>query len=131
MLHSNDYVVSGVSSKKLATVALEPNVGDQIMESDILESAAVLTIEASTTTGYYTIKLSNGSYLGWDSSTDFSTSATANTDKYLWSISLNNSSATITNKSNSDRIIKWYASSKQFRPYTTQSYDLPVLYKKN
>ncbi len=131
MLHSNDYVVSGVSSKKLATVALEPNVGDQIMESDIPASAAVLTIEASTITGYYTIKFSDGSYLGWSTSTDFSTAPTHNSDKYYWSISIDNGSATITNKNDTSRIIKWYASSNQFRPYTTQSYDLPVLYKKN
>lgn len=131
MLHSNDYVVSGVSNKKLATVALEPNVGDQIMESEIPASAAVLTIEASTKTGYYTIKFSDGYYLGWSEKTDFSASTTANTDNYLWSISITNSSATITNKKDTNRIIKWYASNKDFRPYTTQSYDLPVLYKKN
>lgn len=131
MLHSNDYVVSGVTNKKLATVALEPNVGDQIMESDIPASAAVLTIEASTTTGYYTIKFSDGNYLGWSSSTDFSTYTAANTDNYLWSISITNSSATISNKKDKTRIIKWYASKNEFRPYTTQSYDLPVLYKKN
>lgn len=131
MLHSNDYVVSGVTSKKLATVALEPNVGDQIMESDIPASAAVLTIEASTTTGYYTIKFSDNYYLGWSEKTDFSTNKTADTDNYLWSISITNSSATIENKE-SKRIIKWYAPNKDFRPYTTtQSYDLPVLYKKN
>ena len=131
MLHSNDYVVSGVSNKKLATVALEPNVGDQIMESEIPASAAVLTIEASTKTGYYTIKFSDGKYLCWSEKTDFSTSTTADTDNYLWSISITNSSATITNKKDTNRIIKWYASNKDFRPYTTQSYDLPVLYKKN
>ena len=131
MLHSNDYVVSGVTNKKLATVALEPNVGDQIMESDIPASAAVLTIEASTTTGYYTIKFSDGKYLGWSSSTDFSTYTEANTDNYLWSISITNSSATISNKKDETRIIKWYASKNEFRPYTTKSYDLPVLYKKN
>lgn len=131
MLHSNDYVVSGVSSKKLATVALEPNVGDQIMESDIPASAAVLTIEASTTTGYYTIKFSNGSYLGWSTKTDFSTSTDPDSDKYYWSISIDNGSATITNKYGTSRIIMWYASKKDFRPYEDQSYDLPVLYKKN
>lgn len=131
MLHSNDYVVSGVSSNHLSAVSLNPTVGDQILVSSVPESAAVLTIAESTTSGYYTIKLPNGNYLGWPSSTDFSTNTTANTDNYLWSISITNSSATISNKNDKTRIIKWYASKKEFRPYTTQSYDLPVLYKKN
>ena len=132
MLHSNDYVVSGVTSKHLSTVNLNPTVGDQIMESDIPASAAVLTIEASTTTGYYTIKFSDGKYLGWSTGTDFSTdSQTRNSDKYYWSISIDNGSATITNKYGTSRIIMWYASKKDFRPYADKSYDLPVLYKKN
>ena len=131
MLHSNDYVVSGVSSNHLSAVSLNPTVGDQILVSSVPESAAVLTIAESTTSGYYTIKLPNGNYLGWSSSTDFSIYTTANTDNCLWSISITNSSATIKNKNDNNRIIKWYASKKEFRPYTTQSYDLPVLYKKN
>lgn len=131
MLHSNDYVVSGVSSNHLSAVSLNPTVGDQILVSSVPESAAVLTIAESTTSGYYTIKLPNGNYLGWSSSTDFSTYTTAKTDNYLWSISITKSSATIKNKNDNNRIIKWYASKKEFRPYTTQSYDLPVLYKKN
>ena len=131
MLHSNDYVVSGVTSKHLSTVNLNPTVGDQILVSSVPESAAVLTIAESTTSGYYTIKLPNGNYLGWSSSTDFSTNTTANTDNYLWSISITDSSATIKNKK-STRIIMWSASKKEFRPYdTVQSNDLPVLYKKN
>lgn len=134
MLHSNDYVVSGYNSNndKLSTVALSPAASDTILETDVPETAAVLTIEASSVASYYKIKFSDGNYLGYDSSTDFKQSTTSNTDAFLWSISIdNNGNATITNKGTSTRIIKWYSSGKDFRPYTTQNNDLPVLYKKN
>lgn len=134
MLHSNDYVVSGYNSNnnKLSTVALSPAASDTILETDVPETAAVLTIEASSVASYYKIKFSDGNYLGYDSSTNFKQSTTSNTDAFLWSISIdNNGNATITNKGTSTRIIKWYSSGKDFRPYTTQNNDLPVLYKKN
>ena len=134
MLHSNDYVVSGYNSnnKKLSTVALSSAASDTILETDVPETAAVLTIEASSVASYYKIKFSDGNYLGYESSTDFKPSTTSNTDAFLWSISIdNNGNATITNKGTSTRIIKWYSLGKDFRPYTTQNNDLPVLYKKN
>lgn len=134
MLHSNDYVVSGYNSnnKKLSTVALSSAASDTILETDVPETAAVLTIEASSVASYYKIKFSDGNYLGYDSSTDFKPSTTSNTDAFLWSISIdNNGNATITNRGTSTRIIKWYSLGKDFRPYTTQNNDLPVLYKKN
>ena len=134
MLHSNDYVVSGYNSNndKLSTVALSPAASDTILETDVPETAAVLTIEASSVASYYKIKFSDGNYLGYDSSTNFKQNTTSNTDAFLWSISIdNNGNATITNKGTSTRIIKWYSSGKDFRPYTTQNNDLPVLYKKN
>ena len=134
MLHSNDYVVSGYNSNnnKLSTVALSSAASDTILETDVPETAAVLTIEASSVASYYKIKFSDGNYLGYDSSTNFKQNPTSNTDAFLWSISIdNNGNATITNKGTSTRIIKWYSSGKDFRPYTTQNNDLPVLYKKN
>ena len=133
MLHSNDYVVSGYKhNNKLSTVALSPAASDTILETDVPETAAVLTIEASSVASYYKIKFSDGNYLGYDSSTNFKQNTTSNTDAFLWSISIdNNGNATITNKGTSTRIIKWYSSGKDFRPYTTQNNDLPVLYKKN
>ena len=98
----------------------------------ITEYEFVITPLTGEDSGKFTIK--HGSdYIGWDSSTNFQTATSiptgASASKFKWTISIAaTGEATI---QTGERIWKYYASKNDFRPYTTQSYTLPTLFKLN
>ena len=130
---STSRVVTGVlDSSHLSTTAI--TISDEtITGSDtITEYEFVITPLTGEDSGKFTIK--HGSdYIGWDSSTNFQTATSiptgASASKFKWTISIAaTGEATI---QTGERIWKYYASKNDFRPYTTQSYTLPTLFKLN
>lgn len=81
-------------------------------------SAYEITIEKSTTDGYYTLKNSEGKYIGWSSSTNAQFDDTPSSDSFLWE--LNITGQTISNKANSARNIR-YNGSSDYRVYSGTS----------
>lgn len=81
-------------------------------------SAYEITIEKSTTDGYYTLKNSEGKYIGWDSSTNAKFGDTPSTDSFLWKLGI--TGQTISNKAASARNIR-YSSSYDYRVYSGTS----------
>lgn len=130
---STSRVVTGVlDSSHLSTTAITIS-GETITGSDtITEYEFVITPLTGEDSGKFTIK--HGSdYIGWDSSTNFQTATSiptgASASKFKWTISIAaTGEATI---QTGERIWKYYASKNDFRPYTTQSYTLPTLFKLN
>lgn len=81
-------------------------------------SAYEITIEKSATDGYYTLKNSEGKYIGWSSSTNAQFGDTPSSDSFLWE--LNITGQTISNKANSARNIR-YNGSSDYRVYSGTS----------
>lgn len=130
---STSRVVTGtLSNSHLSTTAITISDGTITGSNTITGYEFVITALTGTDAGKYTIK--HGSdYIGWDSSTNFQAATSIPTgdsaSKFKWTISISASGeATI---QTGDRIWKYYASGNDFRPYTTQSYTLPTLYKVN
>lgn len=130
---STSRVVTGaLSSSHLSTTAITISNGTITGSDTITGYEFVITALTGEDTGKYTIK--HGSdYIGWSSSTNFQSLTSIPSDesasKFKWTISISDSGeATI---KTGERIWKYYASSNDFRPYTTQSYTLPTLYKEN
>lgn len=130
---STSRVVTGVlDSSHLSTTAITIS-GETITGSDtITEYEFVITPLTGEDSGKFTIK--HGSdYIGWNSGTNFQTATSIPTgdsaSKFKWTISIAaTGEATI---QTGERIWKYYASKNDFRPYTTQSYTLPTLFKLN
>ena len=81
-------------------------------------SAYEITIEKSATDGYYTLKNSEGKYIGWSSSTNAQFGDTPSSDSFLWE--LNITGQTISNKANSARNTR-YNGSSDYRVYSGTS----------
>lgn len=94
-------------------------------------TACEVEIKKISGTNNYSIKLKDGKYLGWDTSTDFAVSSTIASDKYKWTITINSSGgATIKNVGDTSRLLKANSTS-DFRPYTSTNGNTPSLFKKN
>ena len=112
------YVATGelTSGNKLAAVAITPDSDGTITCS----SDYIIQIEKESE-GVYSLKNSSGEYITYSSSTDFSMSNSATSNKAKWTISINSSSkqATIQNVGDTGRNIRFYNS--DFRAYPTSN----------
>lgn len=127
-------VVESLTYNRLRVTAVTVSDGTKITGNATIDGyVLVITALTGDDTGYYSIKIGDD-YIGWTSSTSFSTSATVSSNNYKWSISFDGDGrAEITNKAQTKRKIA-YNGSTDFRPYSepnTSTYPYPVLFKKD
>jgi len=88
-----------------------------------------ITIEKSATDGYYTLKNSEGKYIGWTSSTNATAEDQASTDHFLWALKVITAQTqqAITTLADNKRNIR-YNGSSDYRVYSGTTNSAPSFY---
>lgn len=89
---------------------------------------SALTVEAGSTSGTFSFKMTDGKYLYWSSGNSLASNSSKEANS-SWKVTFSNGNATIVNAKDNNRKLQWNASSPRFACYTS-SQTAVQLYKK-
>lgn len=117
--------LGALNNNKLAGVTVTISSNTIVLS----ESSDVNILTLGGTTDEYTLSGNKTNYIGWSSSTNFSTSTSASTNNYKWKITFSSNNVLIKNVSDDSRLIRYYSSGGDFRAYTSSNGSHVQLYK--